>query len=286
MRHIDPKEVKKALPATWPKAASDAYKTIESMSAKRRKSHINSNAKWQQLSKCLGDLLNGKCWYCESIIKRSATPIDHFRPKNNVKEAPKHGGYWWLAYEWKNYRFACTHCNTFGTAQKRGIAGGKNDCFPLWDEKHRATGPRPSRLVPDPIEAELPILLDPFNDADPGLLWFDEDGSISPHPKLCANKNGVKYKRADESIKIYGLYQDDLKERRGKHLEKIAETLGEADDLLLKYEDGNATAKQSLDKQIQELKNAMADKSEYSAAVRCMLMARRATSDSAELALA
>ena len=155
MRHVDLKEVSKRLPKKWPAVAKSAHGAIRKLAKGPRTEAINKAPKWQQLRKVLGDFLDGKCWYCESRLKRSPTPIDHYRPKNSVKEAPNHGGYWWLAYSWKNYRFACTHCNSYGSAQSRGVAGGKSDYFPLWDEKKRATRPNSS------LESEQPLILDP-----------------------------------------------------------------------------------------------------------------------------
>jgi uncharacterized protein (TIGR02646 family) len=283
MRHVDSKQIGKALPKDWAKVADEAYASIKDLAKDERAAGIEKSPRWQQLRDVLGDILDGKCWYCESRLKRSPTPIDHYRPKNNVKEAPNHGGYWWLAYQWDNYRFTCSHCNTYGTAKKRGVAGGKSDHFPLWDEARRATGPRSSMHVPDPLDAEQPLILDPLREADPGLLWFDPNGKVIPHPITCRNPKGYNYKRAIESIRILGLGQDELVSRRGKHCENILERLSEADDLLMKADAGDATAARQLDKRIRELKNAIDITAEYSAATKAALMAQRGTSSAVEL---
>ena len=272
MRHVDLTQVAKRLPKKWPTVASDAHNAIKKMAKTSRAKAINKAPKWKLLRKVLGGVLDNKCWYCESRLKRSPTPIDHYRPKNNVNEAPNHGGYWWLAYSWKNYRFACSHCNSYGSAQSRGVAGGKADYFPLRDEKKRAKGPKSS------LSAEQPIILDPAQKADPDLLWFDPNGRILPHPVQCKNPNSYKYKRAMESIRILGLGQDELITCRGKHCEVILELLQDADELYPLARAGDTTAKRELRKKINKLKEAMDIKAEYSAATRATLMAQRGTS--------
>jgi hypothetical protein len=286
MRHVDLKKVAKCLPKSWAKAAKDAHNAIKGLARGPRADAINNSPKWQKLRKALGDFLDGKCWYCESRLKRCPTPIDHYRPKNSVKEDPNHGGYWWLAYSWDNYRFACPHCNSYGTAESRGVAGGKADHFPLWDNRKRARGPRASNAVPDPLDAEQPLILDPAREADPGFLWFDPDGKVVPHPKVCADPKGYHYKRAIESIRILGLGQDELIGRRGMHCEKILECLAEADDLLIKSDAWDATASRQLDRRVKQLQEAMGVMAEYSAATKATLMAQRGTSRAVELVFA
>ena len=54
------------------------------------------------------------------------------------------------------------------------MTGGKADRFPLRDEAKRCWTPA------DLLSEEQPVLLDPTVRTDPGLLWFDEDGSARP----------------------------------------------------------------------------------------------------------
>src|SRR5687768_17617826 len=60
---------------------------------------------WRDLDQPLKTLTNGKCWYSESKNPMSDKNVDHFRPKNSVVEDAAHEGYWWLAFDWKNYRY-------------------------------------------------------------------------------------------------------------------------------------------------------------------------------------
>jgi len=123
---------------------------------------------------------HGKCAYCESIAETVAhCDVEHFRPKST---------YWWLAYCYDNYLYACQICNqTY-----------KLDQFPLEQEAGRVPAPvLPSpataaqrrefvrRLTPDPLDEqegrpwqefqdacrnERALLLNPYVD-DPSLVF-------------------------------------------------------------------------------------------------------------------
>src|SRR5262245_27764752 len=143
------------------------------MPAMRSKEIGKHQKVWTSLKEVLRDLSHGKCWYCESVDPRSDNAVDHYRPKGNVKDSdPPHDGYWWLAFDRDNYRFSCTYCNSIRNSDK--TSGGKQDYFPLWEESKRA------RSADDDLDDELPLLLDPTNPADVGLIAFAEDGSVGP----------------------------------------------------------------------------------------------------------
>jgi uncharacterized protein (TIGR02646 family) len=285
MRYIPLETLKKRVPKDWLKDASKVDASLVPLGSAARKSIIDKDERWQSLRKIYSKFSNGKCWYCESKIKRSPKPIDHYRPKCNVAEDRGHGGYWWLAYKWENYRLACSHCNSFGSAASRGVAGGKADHFPLLDPTRRATQPRKSPDHPDPLDQEQPLILDPTRDADPALIWFDPNGSVSAHPEICADPNGYLYKKATESIRILGLQQDELVELRGAHCKQILDVLGEADDLVVSANYGDPTACKQLNRRVRALRLAMGPKAEYSAATRAALMAKRGSSKAVEIVL-
>src|SRR5690242_2141799 len=74
---------------------------------KRLRAEIAKHAAiWAELRDQMSPLSSGKCWYCESRENRSDVAVDHFRPKGEVEECPTHPGYWWLAFDPSNYRFA------------------------------------------------------------------------------------------------------------------------------------------------------------------------------------
>src|SRR5258708_6168668 len=105
---------------------------------------------WSLVKDDLSELSHGKCWYCESRQSRSYMVVDHFRPKGTIKDAdPEHEGYWWLAFDLSNYRFACTFCNS-PAKDSDDITRGKRNFFPLVDESLRA------RSSDDDIDLEKP----------------------------------------------------------------------------------------------------------------------------------
>jgi len=59
----------------------------------------------------LEELYFGKCAYCETKVTGAVLRVDHYRPKNRIKEEQTHTGYYWLGYEWSNLFPACEKCN-------------------------------------------------------------------------------------------------------------------------------------------------------------------------------
>ncbi len=71
-----------------------------------------------------------KCSFCETYIRPVDTPqVEHYRPKNRLKDDPTHSGYYWLGHEWNNLLLACPACNKAKSSQ-----------FPL--QGPRVTAPR------------------------------------------------------------------------------------------------------------------------------------------------
>ena len=160
---------------------------------------------WRDLNAPLAALINGKCWYSESRNPTADKNVDHFRPKNQVNEDPDHEGYWWLAFQWRNYRYASQWCNQRRVDDAHGTSGGKWDHFPLCPGSFRA------RLETDDYELEQPELLDPIDPDDWKLLTFRQDG----YPTPAKQPGTLEYQRAQTSIEVYHLHCNELvKERR------------------------------------------------------------------------
>jgi len=122
---------------------------------------------WKRLRDWLLRLSHDKCWYSEARDLFSYPEVEHYRPKKRCKRAPRTqyiDGYWWLAFEWKNYRI----CGKVGNTKKQ-------DFFPLALGSPVATHGGLSVLN------EVPLLLDPSCPGDPDLLSFNEDGTCGPH---------------------------------------------------------------------------------------------------------
>lgn len=159
-----------------------------------RKDIISENASlWSELKDILSSQNNLKCWYCESLELRSDKPVDHFRPKNRVAEAGDHGGYWWLAFDWGNYRFSCIYCNSRRIFTDTN--GGKQDHFPLFEPPVRA-------MLPGEESREVVVLLDPCNCNDVKKITYNIEGNPVPSSSDTKSRD---FERAQRSIHLYHL---------------------------------------------------------------------------------
>lgn len=187
---------------------------------KARKKAIGDKNIWSKLNNILAKQSNSKCWYCETKEDRSDNPIDHFRPKNKVVECDAHPGYWWLAFDWRNYRFTCTYCNSRRIDIE--TAGGKHDHFPLlqpavWD------------MCDTDCNNEKPTLLDPCDIDDCSLLTFNINGSASA---ITEDKTLEEYIRAVTSIELYHLNYYPTKRARRIIYFKIKKLVTETNELI------------------------------------------------------
>ena len=163
----------------------------------RKKFIDDHSAVWGEIKGKLLEMSHNKCWYSEAPDAVSDWHVDHFRPKKRALDADKteHEGYYWLAFDWKNYRIAGSYPNS-PHKDDQGVTRGKWDYFPLangcaradWD--HRDCG------------SEICLLLDPANENDPKLLTFDEEGI--PFPSDPGNAIAVK----KVEVTVHYLYLD------------------------------------------------------------------------------
>lgn len=168
----------------------------------------------------------GKCAYCESPTDTVAHgDVEHFRPKSK---------YWWLAYCYDNYVYACQICNQVH----------KGDEFPIHATTGAWTGPAlpapplaaalatlAEALTPDALDLnaghalaaflveagkEKAGLVDPYvTDPDPLFKWVAND--TLKIVELAAASNKVAAKRAFAGAEeSYGLNREELKRTRHK----------------------------------------------------------------------
>jgi hypothetical protein len=112
----------------------------------------------------------GKCAFCEDNVRSNQHgDIEHFRPKGAIVDqatnrritrpgaAEPHPGYYWLAYDWRNFLPACELCNQPST-EVDGERLGKRNYFPLADETKRAQAKgeeiREDPLLINPVETD------------------------------------------------------------------------------------------------------------------------------------
>jgi hypothetical protein len=150
----------------------------------------------------------GKCGFCEVHSRNHPGAIEHFAPKGSVHELEAPGrelidlcnvegrktvevcstGYWWLAYSWDNWLFACERCNT----------GWKRCLFPIVEKRSS---------VPTETATETWLLLSPYDDSvDPvNHLEFTTLGEITPRAGSV---------RGRATIETCGLDRESLRSQR------------------------------------------------------------------------
>lgn len=143
----------------------------------QRSDYLNKKPSWNLLKKWLTSMSNEKCWYCESKSIRSPFDVDHFRPKLAItvdgKPLAGHSGYYWLAYEWWNFRVSCQRCNRPEKDESDNLHGKANE-FPIHNEATRCVS-SVGLLAP-----ECPRFLDPCVAEDCALLAHSIDGEVKP----------------------------------------------------------------------------------------------------------
>lgn len=263
MRHIDFDEIE--LPNGWSTAASEAAAEVAVVAPTQRSVEIDKRAKvWHALKDALAEVSYDKCWYCETSQIRSDNNVDHFRPKNSVVERKAdHSGYWWLAFDFENYRYSCTFCNSRRKDVTTGLAGGKHDHFPIRDETRRACSPT------DDLDLEEPLLLDPIVGGDPGHLWFEPDGRVVS--RFADTVSPLAHARATISIRLLHLDHYQLKRRRSKLYKKIARLVKAGTKFWDGVLSGDAQRRQGFDMVMKELISLSKPDAEYSSAARAYI---------------
>ncbi len=170
---------------------------LDAVNMEEKKTIIDANSRiWGEIKGHLLGLSHNKCWYSEARETYSHYHVDHFRPKKRAFDlnSTDQGGYWWLAFNWKNYRIS-------------GSVGNikKGDRFCVLNHK--------ANLPVDPLDDEVNYFLDPIEPDDPALLTFNEEGMIKP---INPNEEDWEYKRAKYTIDNLNLNFGPLTEARKK----------------------------------------------------------------------
>lgn len=144
---------------------------------KRKALFKRERIRWIDLRDAFEEFSDGKCWYVECRSSGADNDIDHYRPKSRVAQDPKHPGYYWLAFDWKNLRLSCQRANRLRQNSEIGETGGKGDNFPLFNPESRARRPQ------DDLSLEIPAIVDPTNTADVAMLTFGPSGEVELVPE-------------------------------------------------------------------------------------------------------
>ncbi|WP_295240171.1 hypothetical protein [uncultured Brevundimonas sp.] len=206
MRYIKQTDLLKHVSDQWKQDAAAALDALSRLDTAARAKFIGDNGNiWSLLKAPMSALSHDKCWYSEKRIAISELEVDHWRPKNRVTGAkPPHKGYWWLAFDWKNFRLAYSLINKRRTDAREGNVQGKGCHFPLIDEADRV-----SDAAIASIAGERPKLIDPCIASDVLLLDYAvEDGLVVERHK--AAEDAVRFERAKVSIDLFHLNEGNL----------------------------------------------------------------------------
>lgn len=217
----------------WLRKAENVTNMLKTaMNKKERKDIINDYSNlWKELKKELLNLSYDKCWYTEAKDLVSHYHVDHFRPKNNVKYLKKASvetinideGYWWLAFDWTNYRISGAMSNS-ANSDDTGECRGKQDYFPL--RKGCSCANKPD----DDYNQEMYAILDPTVQEDTMLIAFDETGM----PYSTAPEGSWESERVEITTYLLHLDSPQLVDERKKIWNKCKMLINEYANIMVK----------------------------------------------------
>jgi uncharacterized protein (TIGR02646 family) len=189
--------------------------------------------------KNLNSLYHYKCAYCESDTRATAEfRIDHYRPKNEVKEDSKHPGYYWLAYEWSNLVPACEKCNNAKSSYFPLDPEGERVIAPVYDRKGNLACPATAKFYQD----EKPYILHPEIDEPEKHIIFLPNGSVKKRTK-----------RGEWTIKICNLNREELVLKRKKTIDDFRNQLEDLIDTIAKHKNSQKAIKNLFYKLFQKI---------------------------------
>jgi uncharacterized protein (TIGR02646 family) len=243
----------------WLDKASELLSELEnSNNIEERNKLIDKNHRfWKLFKDSFKELSHGKCWYSETKNPYSHLHIDHFRPKKRVEDIfdkanPIRDGYWWLTYDYKNYRL----CGSVGNTKK-------GDHFAV---KYNKVG------NPAPICDEVYYFLDPTVKDDVKLLNFDNNGDVKPAAPESFEK--WNFDRAKYTIDYLDLNYSDLKEIRKLKWQEATEIIKNVSKLnaVFNQEPTNQN-KYNKDAEIEKLRKMLSPDQDLTSTVRSCLRA-------------
>lgn len=279
MIHINPHDIN--FDPVWETKARELTQELLTKKPEERAAFIDSKRAetWgsEALLKSLKAVVGDKCWYTEVSLVGADPNVDHYRPKGRVVEIDsstreKTGkispGYWWLAFEPKNFRLSCMHAN-----QRRvdeNTEGGKWDFFPV--EGARAPEGTGWDLI---AEAVLPF--DPCSGTDMALLWFSSDGT----PTLKnSSPSAEEIKRLAITVWLFHLDKDEIAKSRTANVIDMYKDINAADtEYKLWQKDGGAIGsifKSRFDRAIARIKSEIRATKPFARARQCAVQLAKA----------
>lgn len=164
----------------WNDKAQKLLDELSKLSSSEKKKFLYNHDHWKDIKEIFINTFGKLCWYSDCDLAGAFGHIDHFRPKKRSKNLNKDimlpDGYWFLAYDYTNYRLSCEKVNI-----------GKSDYFPI----------KNSSQAGDILKEDI-ILLDPCKESDTQLVGYREGGEI-----VTQSSNDWEEERVKISTKIY-----------------------------------------------------------------------------------
>jgi len=261
MIHIDYPGGKKPK-RDWIKQAEALTELLKAAPDKDARDRIieKNSSLWGEVKGWLGKFSNGKCWFTEAKNPSCHLQVDHFRPKK-AANGPDRDGYWWLAFDFRNFRLCGNIVNP-----------KKGSHFPL------KVGTVAALTPTDNHEDEACVLIDPIRVDDVDLLTFCELGKAVP-----SETTGWGRERAERSIDLYNLNGHwPLRKARAQVWNTCKHLLDRIEYLIKLREEAEADGKTSPGWNVQieslkrNLKSMVSPSAEFSAVARaCLLQDRR-----------
>jgi hypothetical protein len=210
---------------------------------------------WGELKTWLLSLSHQKCWFSEAKDCFNHWDVEHYRPKKSAKDADgtTHDGYWWLAFDWHNFRI----CGNAGNRKKGTffpLRDGSARCVPFGDVRH-----------------EDPQLLDPIDEDDPALISFNVEGRAIPAAHLTDEWEKA---RVEYSVERYNLDFPPLMDKRktiwAECWDRIQEYLREL--ALYQADKTNGIAKDRSKQALRQLRQMIHEEQELSAVARACIL--------------
>lgn len=212
MIHLRRNRTKSSIPRKYRAPRKDRYEL--DLMQRRLANEEPLTSHWSAAKRWLKLETSGKCAYCEARTDTVAYGVvEHFRPQSK---------YWWLAYCWDNWLFACQICNQSYKGAKFPIAGRR---MREWDIYHADLEAIAGSLAPCPLDgdlrygltayrrevnAERAVLVDPYHE-DPSRVIAWEADVIEREVRLVpATQNAVIMRRARACERVLGLNREEL----------------------------------------------------------------------------
>ena len=263
MRHIplEPPKPESQHYSEYVKFIAKANELLEELkatpNAEERKRIIDKNSTvWGDLKEWLLTLSHQKCWFSEAKDCFSHWDVEHFRPKKSAKDldGTKYDGYWWLTFDWHNFRI----CGNAGNRKKGTFFPLREGCVRIADPKGE-------------LRSEDPLLLDPTDEHDPTLLSFNLEGRAISNPHI---DDEWEQLRVTYSVERYNLDFPPLMNKRKvvwqdcwQHIQSYLEELN-------KYhrDKNNVIAKEAFKKEAGNIRDMLKADRECSAVARACLL--------------